>query len=119
MTKLLLALTLTPLLIATAHADETSDYINTNMLWSDTEEFHRMNISDADEIRNYRHSNMLWSDNEEFHRLDSAQAFKILDYRNASMLWPDRLTFSQADQESYNSNMLCSDDYVFRHINHR
>ena len=79
MTKLLLALTLAPLLYANVHANEANDYINTNMLWSDNEEFHRINISHADEIRDYRNSNMLWSDNDEFHRLNNAQDFKVID----------------------------------------
>ena len=57
---------------------------------------------------------MLWSDNEEFHRLDNDLDFEILDYRNASMLWPDRLPLSQADRDLINSNMLWSTDYEFQ-----
>ena len=72
------------------------------------------NISQADEIRDHRNSNMLWTDNEEFHRLDNAQAYQVLDYRDASMLWPDRITHSQEDRDLVNSNMSWSDDYDFQ-----
>ncbi len=114
MTKLLIVLISASFLFTAAHADEASDYINTNMLWTDNDEFHRLNITQADEIRDYRNSNMLWSDNKEFHRVDSAQAYEILDYRNASMLWPDRINISQADHDLINSNMSWHGDYEFQ-----
>ena len=73
MTKLLLQLAFIPLVFGTAHADESRDYRNANMQWSDNEEFHQVNASQADENTDYRNANMLWSDNEEFHRVNTPQ----------------------------------------------
>jgi len=60
MTKLLLQLAFLPLVFGTVHADESRDYRNANMLWSDNEEFHQVNIP-ADEKPDYMNANMLWS----------------------------------------------------------
>lgn len=114
MTKFLMALTLSSLLFTTAHADEVSDYINSNMLWADNDEFHRLNITQADEISDYRHSNMLWADNEEFHRVDSAQDYQLLEYRKSSMLWPDPISNSQMENDLINANMSWYDDEAFQ-----
>jgi len=92
MTKRLLQLALAPLLFGTVHADEISDFRNANMLWSDNEEFHRINISQAEEIIDYRNANMLWSDNKEFHRMDAAQADDLI---NSNMLWSDDEEFQE------------------------
>ena len=70
MTKLLLQLAFIPLVFGAVHADEQPDYRNANMLWSDNEEFHQVNVP-ADEQPDYRNANMLWSDNEEFHRVNT------------------------------------------------
>ena len=64
MIKLLLQLAFIPLVFGTVHADETSDYMNANMLWSDNDEFHQLNHSQ--EECDLINSNMSWSDNEEF-----------------------------------------------------
>ena len=48
MTKLLLQLAFLLLVFGTVHADESRDYRNANMLWSDNEEFHRVNTPQVD-----------------------------------------------------------------------
>ena len=48
MTKLLLQLAFIPLVFGAVHADEQPDYRNANMLWSDNEEFHRVNTLQVD-----------------------------------------------------------------------
>ena len=67
MTKLLLQLAFIPLVFGTVHADENPDFMNANMLWSDNEEFHRVNTPPVDlRFVNSVNANMLWSDDEEF-----------------------------------------------------
>jgi len=89
MTKLLLQLAFIPLVFGTVHADESPDYQNANMLWSDNEEFHQVNAP-AEEKPGYINANMLWSDNEEFHRVNAPQVdTKLANFVNSNMLWSD------------------------------
>lgn len=93
MKKLLTTLALTPLLIATVHADDLSNDINMNMLWSDNEEFQRINQTE-DQTINQTNANMLWADNDEFHRVNLSQENRS-DYINQNMLWSNNKEFHE------------------------
>ena len=96
MTKLLLRLAFLPLVFGPVHADETRDYRNANMLWSDNEEFHQVNTPHLVNWNMYKYKYMSWSDNEEFHQVN-APADEKSDYRNANMLWSDNEEFHRVN----------------------
>ena len=82
MTKLLLQLAFLPLVFGTVHADESRDDRNANMLWSDNEEFHRVNTPHLVNWNLY-----MWPDNEEFHRANTPQVDP--DLVNSNVSWSD------------------------------
>ena len=93
MTKLLLQLAFLPLVLGTVHADESRDDRNANMLWSDNEEFHRVNTPHLVNWNMYMYRYMSWSDNEEFHRMDATHVDP--DLVNSNMSWSDNKEFQK------------------------
>jgi hypothetical protein len=124
MTKLLLQLAFLPLVFGTVHADESRDDINANMLWSDNEEFHQVNVP-ADEKADYMNANMLWSDNEEFHRVNTPHLVNWNMYKYKYMSWSGNEELHQANapadesRDHRNANMLWSDNEEFHRVNTR
>ncbi len=114
MTKLLLALTFTTIFLSSAHAHSASDYINSNMLWQDNEEFHEIKTSAANKFNGNWSSNTHRFDHETFHQENRAMADEILHKINASLFINSPLRSVQAKRNLINSNMMWSDDKEFQ-----